>query len=485
MASALPLRRALAAGFAAAFAAAAAHAAPAATRWYAIAAESGERLGWSSVTVSKSTSGRETVSERRLLLREPEGGTVRLVERNVAREDAAGAIVFLSEEVRTGAHATRTEARIGGGTAKIVRQAGRERRMADVALPTGVRFDLGEGLFRAWRAAPGRIEFDNFDVGAMAVERVVLEPGAPLAADPAGAAPLLRKRYDEDALRSVVRLLIDADGKVVRAEQPMFGTAFVTRLTDESDALRRHPAFDVLRTAMAKSPFRIPHGALSGRIRYRFGYRPGFAFALPETGEQRAAADGEGVRIDICRGCGPGLSSDPGALAGALHATAWLQSDHPRLRGIAEPVARMNVSGARKMELLLARAQPYLAKIEFTGHYSALETLERRAGDCTEAAVLLAALGRAAGIPTKVANGLVYSREQYHGVANVFMPHSWTLAYVDGAWRSFDLALGPFGASHIALSIGDGDPRSIAAAGALSSLLTWREMAEVRARPAS
>jgi hypothetical protein len=97
--------------------------------------------------------------------------------------------------------------------------------------------------------------------------------------------------------------------------------------------------------------------------------------------------------------------------------------------------------------------------------------------------VLLAALGRSAGIPTKVASGLVYSRESYHGVANAFMPHSWTLAYVDGRWRSFDLALDVFDSTHIALTVGDGDSRSILAAGQLASLLDWKEMSEIRPRP--
>jgi len=91
-------------------------------------------------------------------------------------------------------------------------------------------------------------------------------------------------------------------------------------------------------------------------------------------------------------------------------------------------------------------------------------------------------LGRAAGIPMRVASGLTYSRESYHGVSNAFMPHSWTLAYVDGRWRSFDLALNEFDSTHIALTIGDGDPRSVAAAGQLASLLVLDSLAEVRPR---
>ena len=77
---------------------------------------------------------------------------------------------------------------------------------------------------------------------------------------------------------------------------------------------------------------------------------------------------------------------------------------------------------------------------------------------------------------------LAYSRAAYHGVSNAFLPHSWTLAYVDGAWRSFDLALEEFDSTHIALTVGDGDARSIAAAGQLASLLRLDGLAEVRPR---
>jgi hypothetical protein len=132
------------------------------------------------------------------------------------------------------------------------------------------------------------------------------------------------------------------------------------------------------------------------------------------------------------------------------------------------------------MEMLLHEARPYLGTVDFTGHFSALETMSRRSGDCTEAAVLLAALGRAAGIPTRVANGLVYSRESYHGVSNAWMPHSWTLAWVDGHWRSFDLALDKFDSTHIALTIGNGDERSLLTASQLAGLLRWDSMAEIR-----
>jgi transglutaminase-like putative cysteine protease len=162
----------------------------------------------------------------------------------------------------------------------------------------------------------------------------------------------------------------------------------------------------VVPNLMTRSPFRIPSSAAQGHIRYRFAFSDGVAFVPPETGEQRVAVSQDAVTIDICAACGPGLRTDEEALAEALRPTAWLQSDAPRLREIAGPVARLDISAARKMELLLERARPYLEDFDFNGHYSALDTVTRRAGDCTEAAVLLAALGRAAGIPTRVASGL-------------------------------------------------------------------------------
>ena len=81
----------------------------------------------------------------------------------------------------------------------------------------------------------------------------------------------------------------------------------------------------------------------------------------------------------------------------------------------------------------------------------------RPEGDCTEHAVLLAALGRARGIATRVVDGIAYV-DAYAGGKHVFVPHAWVQAYVDGRWRSFDAALHGFDAGHVALSVGDGDP---------------------------
>jgi len=471
--------------------------APDDTTWYSILTDQGTQIGHASEEIAQVANGREIVENQEVDIEELPPPLAVMSQssvpkrdnqtwRTIVKEDSEGRTVSIIATSRTGQDWSRTDARIDGGNAEVTRETPAEKRTISVALPAGVRFDSGRGLLPAWNpATTPRLEFDNFNIDAMAAEHVVIEavPGATPAAN--GGMAVLRKRYDGDQLRSISRLLLDHDHRITEAVQAMFGTSITVRRTDRATALQPHWPYRILPKVMTKSPFLISSSAMGGHIRYRFAFRDGIEFTLPETGEQHVKAEPGSATVDICTDCGPGLPSDKATLADALKATAWLQSDQPKLKAIADPVARLQISDVRKMEMLLQAAKPYLRKVDFTGHYSALETLSRRSGDCTEAAVLLAALGRAAGIPTRVADGLVYSRESYHGVSNAFMPHSWTLAYADGRWRSFDLALDSFDSTHIALTIGNGDERSFSAAAQLASLLEWKDMAEVRTRSAN
>lgn len=464
-------------------------------RWYSIVTEDGSVIGHGSDEIVSKPDGLQIIESQSIEVGDQGDPSPMLPWFTVPRAasitsrvattlDAGGQTVAISTRSQNGNTWSRNDVMIIGGVAAINRTTPAETRTVYVQLPPGTRFDNGQGLFPAWdsKAAP-RLEFDNLNIDAMAVEHVVIEALPP---DAAGHIAALRKRFDGHDLRGVSRLLLDDKGRILEMVQPMFGSAgaIIIKATDEKTALAPHPPYRLLPHVMTKSPYRIAPSALRGHIRYRFAYKDGIEFDLPATPEQRVTAEPGFVTLDICEDCGPGLATDAATLADALKATAWLQSDAPELKAIAEPIARLAISDADKMNRLRRKARSVLRRLDFVGHYSALETLSRHAGDCTEAATLLAALGRAAHIPTRVANGLVYSRENYHGVSNAFMPHSWTLAFVDGKWRSFDAALDTFDTTHIALTLGDGDARAISAAGQLAGLLRWETMAEVRPRPA-
>lgn len=81
---------------------------------------------------------------------------------------------------------------------------------------------------------------------------------------------------------------------------------------------------------------------------------------------------------------------------------------------------------------------------------TAAEVARDRKGDCTEHAVLLAALARARGIPARVAIGLVYYRQE-------FLYHMWNELYIDGTWIPLDatLAQGGIGAAHLKITDGN------------------------------
>ncbi|MBN8482935.1 MAG: transglutaminase domain-containing protein, partial [Xanthomonadales bacterium] len=139
-------------------------------------------------------------------------------------------------------------------------------------------------------------------------------------------------------------------------------------------------------------------------------------------------------------------------------ANDWLQSTAPEVVALARRGAGDATSDLERMRNLETFVRGYIARKTLgVGYASALDVARDPQGDCTEHAVLLAALGRALGIATRVVDGLAYA-PGFAGAEHVFVPHAWVQAWVDGRWRGFDAALAGFDAGHIAFSSGDGDP---------------------------
>lgn len=127
---------------------------------------------------------------------------------------------------------------------------------------------------------------------------------------------------------------------------------------------------------------------------------------------------------------------------------SFIQSDHPRIAALARQAVGQE-KNPRQQALQLERfVHGYLRSKNFsTGFASALEVLQSREGDCTEHAVLLAALARAVGIPARTAIGLVYQDGKFYY-------HMWNELYVEDRWIAFDatLADGGVGGAHIQLA---------------------------------
>ena len=98
------------------------------------------------------------------------------------------------------------------------------------------------------------------------------------------------------------------------------------------------------------------------------------------------------------------------------------------------------------------------------GFATAAEVAENQSGDCTEHAVLLAALARICGLPSRVAIGLVYVDR-----AAGFGYHMWTEVFLDGRWVPLDGINGAGGTSAAYLKLNDS---SLSGASAYSSFLS-------------
>lgn len=105
-----------------------------------------------------------------------------------------------------------------------------------------------------------------------------------------------------------------------------------------------------------------------------------------------------------------------------------------------------------------------------TGDATASEVARNRSGDCTECAVLLAAILRAQGIPSRCVTGLAYAADEFAGVSDVFVYHMWTQAWIanedgdsGGKWVDLDSAMYRYTATHITLGTSAMDDANAAA----------------------
>ena len=73
-------------------------------------------------------------------------------------------------------------------------------------------------------------------------------------------------------------------------------------------------------------------------------------------------------------------------------------------------------------------------------------------GDCTEYAMLGAAMCRAVGVPSRTVLGLVYATDR--GGKPVMAYHMWFEVYADGQWVPLDatLGLGGIGPGHVKIT---------------------------------
>lgn len=250
---------------------------------------------------------------------------------------------------------------------------------------------------------------------------------------------------------------VDADHTIHRASMPVMGMDFVLLACSEACAKAPNQSADILDRAMVAAPRALADDERARGLEYTLRIAGADAPRLPSVAEQRSTRGDQSwsVRVEP-RGS---VHDTTPPTAADRNANRWLNHDDPAVIALARRAAGEgdHADAGGLMQVLEDFVRGYIDnKSMRIGYASAAETVASREGDCTEHAVLLAAMGRALDVPTRVVNGLAYA-PSFAGRDQVFVPHAWVQAWDGKRWRSYDAALAGFDAGHVALSIGDGD----------------------------
>ena len=145
--------------------------------------------------------------------------------------------------------------------------------------------------------------------------------------------------------------------------------------------------------------------------------------------------------------------SEPEWLAG----TFTIQASHPDIVEKATELVGDAPHRRAAAERLVDFVYDYVEKVPSVGVPNGLEVLRSARGDCNEHTALYVSLARAAGIPARIAAGVVYSDRV--GERGAFYYHAWPEVRLGGPtdWVPVDPTFGQFPADATHLKLVEGD----------------------------
>lgn len=262
---------------------------------------------------------------------------------------------------------------------------------------------------------------------------------------------------------------VDDEFKSLKSITPMAGMVLELVSCPKEFALAGNDMLEVVDKMFVKSPEPLEDLGSARSIAYNLKPVVGAQdLIIPASDNQRVKKLDDGSVIvavepvfETISGKYPYRGRDK-ELREALEATRFLQSDNKKVVELAKGAirgAKDAGEAARKIERFVA---DYIDEVSLSvGYASAAEVVESRQGDCSEFAVLTAAMCRAVGIPARVVMGVAYVDD--FGGFEGFGGHAWVEAYAGDAWIGLDAAFkgsgrGGYDAGHIALAIGNGEP---------------------------
>ncbi|MCK9197727.1 MAG: transglutaminase-like domain-containing protein, partial [Syntrophales bacterium] len=313
----------------------------------------------------------------------------------------------------------------------ITKVAGDERRYE---LPLKEQVQLSQGVFaRALHAdlKPGQvITVSVFDPMTMGSRPVRLSFSGEEALTIMGRHQILKK-YAVDFMGTRQYAWLDQEGEVVREEATMGMALEKTTREDALAGLAASGSADLTDLASVDARVQIPDPAGLQVLKVKLSNIDAGALMLG-GGRQTYARDLLTVSKEVHGKVGGSLKNRGTYLA----STPFIQASNPAIRAQAGAIVSGDDGDEQKARKIVAWVFKNIEKRPVLSVSNAVETLKNRVGDCTEHAVLVAALGRAAGIPTLVETGLVYQRGRFYY-------HAWNAFWLDkwGGWVTADAVM--------------------------------------------
>lgn len=252
---------------------------------------------------------------------------------------------------------------------------------------------------------------------------------------------------------------VDEHGRPLKALVPAPGLGDLVLVTcDQATALTDFLPPEIFMRTVIKADRKLVPSALE-RVKYLIrSTRPDVQLGdLPVTGMQRPFPRGDGsIELIVVRqsrkSARPratsradlpetGKSSGPD-MSEYLESNLMINTDDPELVALARRAADGETEPYALADKLRRFVTGYVkTKSLNIGFATASEVCRTREGDCSEHGVLLAALGRLNGLPSRIAVGVAYV-PRLAGENGAFGYHLWTQFFVDGEWVDFDAALG-------------------------------------------
>ncbi len=265
---------------------------------------------------------------------------------------------------------------------------------------------------------------------------------------------LLKVHITQSILPTITtRAYLDVRGNTLKSESNFLGTSMITYTVSKDVALEAIAGAELdiaVNTLVRVTP--IKHAHRTRKVVYHIttpGDDPskylvaGVTQSLKKTGA-------DSVEVTVIAVKPPKITRTVQPELEYLTATRYLQS---RDRRVVEH-ATLASAGETEPIKIARRMERYVhEKLEeknfSTALASAAEVATNLEGDCTEHAVLLAAMLRVKKIASRIAVGMVYIRSH-----SSFGGHMWTEAYLGGTWIPLDATLGQggIGAGHIKFS---------------------------------